>query len=204
MSNNKNHILSSANYLLKNDLINKYNLKNCYHFPTVKEITLRVASDDMKNALLSISSKEKLNTVLFRSYIILYLLLGYIPKLKVIRKKATKRTFGTSDDDIYMFEIRLKNKKHINYFLDKLAIETFFFKNNLNISFLDDISVQNKNRCSLNTKILASQFFEIGDTLNTFSDLNLDKLIIYTNLMCYNIPKKTKVVPVLKNIFFFG
>lgn len=204
MSNNRNHILSSANYLLKNDLINKYSLKNCYDFPTVKEINLRIASDDMKTALSSVSGKEKLNTVLFRSYIVLYILLGFIPKLTVIRKKTTKKTLGTSDDDIYMFEIRLKNKKHINYFLDKLATETFFFKDNLNVNSLDNISVQNKNMCSLNTKILASQFFEIGDSLNTFSDLNLDKLFIYTNLLCYNIPEKAKVLPVVKNIFFFG
>lgn len=205
MSSNKNHILSSANYLLKNDLINKYSLKNCYDFPTVKEINLRIASDDMKTALSSVSGKEKLNTVLFRAYIVLYILLGFIPKVTVIRKKTSKKIIaGSSDDDVYMFEIRLKNKKHINYFLDKLSVETSFFKENLNINSLDNISVQNKNMCSLNTKILVSQFFEIGDSLNTFSDLNLDKLSISTNLLCYNIPKKAKVLPVVKNIFFFG
>lgn len=201
MSNNKNHILSSANYLLKNDLINKYSLKNCYDFPTVKEIKLNIVSDDMKIAL---SGKERLNTILFRSYFVLFMLFGYIPKLKVIRKKTAKKVVGGSDDDTFIFEIKLQNKKHINYFLDKLSVETFFFKENLTIDSLDNISIQNKNMCSLNTKILVSQFFEIGDSSSTFSDLNLDKLFIYTNLLCNNIPKKAKILPVVKNIFFFG
>lgn len=204
MSNNKNPILSSSNYLLKNDLINKYCLKNCYDFPTVKEINFTISSDNMKTALSSISGKEKLNVILFRSYIVLYILLGFIPKLTVIRKKSTKKVLGSSDDDVYMYAIKLKNKKHINFFLDQLSIETSFFKDNLNLTSLDNVSIQNKNMCSLNTKIPASQFFEIKELMPAFSDLNLDQLILHISLLCYNIPKKTKVLPVVKNIFFFG
>ena len=158
----------------------------------------------MKTALLSVSVKEKLNTILFRTYIVLYILLGFIPKLTVLKKKTAKKALSTSEDDIYMFEVKLKNKKHINYFLSKLSIETSFFKENLNLNSLENMSVQNKNMCSLNTKILASQFFEIGDSSQTFGDLNLDKLFIHTNILCYNIPKNAKALPVVKNLFFFG
>jgi hypothetical protein len=204
MSHTKNYILSSSNYLLKNDLINKYSLKNCYTFPTVKAINLKIASDDMKTALLSVSVKEKLNTILFRTYIVLYILLGFIPKLTVIKKKTTKKSLSTSEDDIYMFEIKLKNKKHLDYFLSKLSIETTFFKENLGLNSLENISIQTKDVCSLNTKIVASQFFEIGDSSQTFGDLNLDKLFIHTNILYSNIPKNTKALPLVKNIFFFG
>ena len=46
--NVKNYTMSSSNYLLKNDLINKYNIKNVFKFPKVKTLKLKLYSEDLK------------------------------------------------------------------------------------------------------------------------------------------------------------
>ena len=56
--NIKHYKCLSNDYLLKNDLINKYSLKNVFVYPKISNIKLRISSVDLMNSLTSLSSKD--------------------------------------------------------------------------------------------------------------------------------------------------
>ena len=122
---------------------------------------------------------------------LLYLLLGSFPKVKVLRKKLLKK--ADTEEDVFLFEINITSKDQINYFLERLSLETNFFNEVLLDKNLLNLSVQNGNTCSLNTKILLSQFFDLKELMHThFNDLNLEKMVLHMNIIYVNIPRHVK------------
>ena len=188
-----NQNLTSANYLLKLDKINKYNLNNTFSYPKIDSIKLRINSEDLVNASNSLNPKDKMNNLLFRAYIILYIITGFFPKLKVTHKKSANQSLNNVENDNYIFEITLNKSEQINSFLQKLLVETSFFKENLNNETIQNICIQNGYKCSLNTKIFLNQFFEINELVFAhFNDFNTEKLVLHTNFIFGNFKQFNK------------
>lgn len=205
---NNNHKFSSSNYLLKSDAINKYNLKNVFNFPEIKYIKIRLNVSDLLDSSSFMNQTNNASTQLFlyRASTFLYLLFGCSPTVKMTKSKSFKKFQEKSGpEDNFYLEITLKNTSHINAFLQKLSLETFFFKENLMVNSLANVQIQNNNMCSLNTKIPLSYFFEINEfAFSQCNDMNLEKIQLHTSFIYINIPQNVKKVNLLaQNLFFF-
>ena len=203
--NVKNYTMSSSNYLLKNDLINKYNIKNVFKFPKVKTLKLKLYSEDLKKGYISTLSKTELEIMYSRVYLILYVLLSFFPKITVNTKRVLKKRGSNLDDDSLSFEVTIKNKKYINAFLYKLSVETAFRKKNIGNNPLSKLSTGQNSIFSLNTNIPLSQFYEVQEFFDLFyNDANLDHLPLRTNIIYTNMVHNIKVQNLLKHTSFFG
>jgi hypothetical protein len=200
-----NCTISSSTYLLNCDVVSKYHLKSNFDQPKITEINFRVFIDEVISASFFSTSNDKDNHLKIKSMILVYMILSFFPKIIAKKKKTGKKKNSfLLDDEEYVYEMKITKKNDINHFLSRLFFETKFVNENLNKKELKNISIQSKNRINLNTRVPATQFFDINEFFNLDSnDWNLNKVFIHTNFIYSNIPKNTQVLNVIKNNFFF-
>lgn len=202
----KNRNLSSSNYLLSCDIISKYHLKSYFDQPQVKEINFKILIDEVISSSLFSTSNDKDNRLKIKTLALVHMILSSFPSISVKKKKIVKKKNSPLlDDEEFVFDMKITQKHHINYFLSKLFFETKFINENLSKKQLKNISIQSKNIANFNTKIPAAQFFDINEFSNLASnDWNLNKVYIHTNIIYSNMPKDAQAKKVLKNTFFFA
>jgi len=123
-------------------------------------------------------------------------MLGIFPHITAVKKKILKKTDTNNKEDLFLFDAKISNKNEISNFMSKLVTEYEFLENNLEIDNLNNITIQNQNKISYNTKISFGQFFDNQEFVNAQnSDCNLNKTFISTNFIfskALNSPSVTK------------
>jgi len=186
-----NMILSSSYYLSKLDSIGRYNFQNISEVPSIRQIKIRLTSQDLINSSTSTNLKENLETMLFRAHLLLYLLTDVKPKVRVIKQKTNKGSI--SEDDIstnYLFEVVLTNKNQIYPFLELISSETMLFVNNFTIEESYQLI---KQKGHFYTKINLSEVFEMNELARlNYTDLNLEKLSMNVTFLYSTFPSFIK------------
>lgn len=179
---NKNNLLRKNNHITSVDTLNKFLSKSSFKNLKIERIKFKFSSKDfvaISHILENGSLMSKINMLTF-----IYLMLGVFPRITAVKKKTLKKTDTANKDDIFLFDMEILNKKEISTFLSKLIIEHEFLENNLEIDNLTNITVQNKNKISYNTKFSFGQFFDIEEFVNTHnSDCNINKTFLSANFI---------------------
>lgn len=178
----KNNSLKNNNYITAIDVLNKFLSKSSFKTLKIERIQFKFSSKDF--ILLSHNS-ENLN-IMSRLNILtlIYLMVGAYPLITAVKKKILKKTDTSSKEDLFFFDISITDKNEISNFISKLVIEHEFLENNLEIDNLANITIQNRNKVSYNTKISFGQFFDNQEFVNAqISDCNLNKTFISTNFI---------------------
>lgn len=206
--NKKNYKISSANYLLSLDLINKYTLISTYKQPSIKKINLQIFLKNFLSASDFLNKKDINSNIQLKSIMFFYILLSFFPSITFQNIKAGKNTKVRNEGD-FILKMNITNKNQINFFLSNLFIENNSFFENLNIKSLknklNSVSELNNETLSYNIKMPGNIFFEVNDFFFTKTqDINLGKILIDTSFVYSNVPKKTNLSNLIKNTSFFG
>lgn len=205
--NTKNFKLSSANYILNCDFINKYNLKSVYKQPEIKKITLRFFLKDFLSVSDFMNKNDINNNIQLKSILFFYIIFSSLPQILFQNIKTGKYTKNKAEGD-FILKLSISECNQINSFLFNLFSENNFFIENSEFSlFKKDfnfVTESEQKKLSYNLKIPGNFFFDIDDFFsNTTQDINLWKLPIDTNILYSNIPKNVNVRNWIKNFSFF-
>jgi hypothetical protein len=206
--NKKNYKISSANYLLSCDFINKYNLVSVYKQPEIKKINFQIYLKDFLAASDFLNKKDINSNIQLKSIMFFYILLSSFPAIQFQNIKAGKNTKVRNEGD-FILKMNITNKNQINSFLSNLFIENNSFFENLSINSsknkLDKISELDNEILSYNIKMPGNIFFDVNDFFYTKTqDINLGKILIDTNFIYSKVPKKINLSNLIKNTYFFG
>lgn len=179
---NKNFLLKKNNHITSVDVLNKFLSKSSFKTIKIERIQFQFSSKDfipLSHNLESLNTITRLNIL-----VLIYLMLGIYPYITAVKKKILKKTDTNSKEDLFLFNAKISNKNEISNFISKLVTEHEFLENNLEIDNLNNITVQNQNKISYNTKLSFGQFFDNQEFINAQnSDCNLNKTFISTNFI---------------------
>lgn len=179
---NKNFLLKKNNHITSVDVLNKFLSKSSFKTIKIEKIQFQFSSKDfipLSHNLESLNTITRLNIL-----VLIYLMLGIYPYITAVKKKILKKTDTNGKEDLFLFNAKISNKNEISSFISKLVTEHEFLENNLEIDNLNNITVQNKNKISYNTKLSFGQFFDNQEFINAQnSDCNLNKTFISTNFI---------------------
>lgn len=191
---NKNFLLKKNNHITSVDVLNKFLSKSSFKTIKIERIQFKFSSKDfipLSHNLESLNIISRLNILT-----LIYLMLGIFPHITAVKKKILKKTDTNNKEDLFLFDAKISNKNEISNFMSKLVTEYEFLENNLEIDNLNNITIQNQNKISYNTKISFGQFFDNQEFVNAQnSDCNLNKTFISTNFIfskALNSPSVTK------------
>lgn len=186
-------------YLIKCDLIYKYNLENIKQIPKIKKVNVSLKiNENFKE--LEIGHNLSFNLINIQLFLIIYIFYFSYPFIKYSKSKIAKENF-------FILNSTISNKNLIYSFLD-----SFFVDNNYkikNLSFLS-ISYFKKNTCLLQKdniftiKVPLSFFDEINE-FSTFNNLNIKELFIFLSFSIKNpiFYRLTSNKLLLKNLPYF-
>lgn len=179
---NKNFLLKKNNHITSVDVLNKFLSKSSFKTIKIERIQFQFSSKDfipLSHNLESLNTITRLNIL-----VLIYLMLGIYPYITAVKKKILKKTDTNSKEDLFLFNAKISNKNEISNFISKLITEHEFLENNLEIDNLNNITIQNQNKISYNTKLSFGQFFDNQEFINAQnSDCNLNKTFISTNFI---------------------
>ena len=176
-------------FLTRYDLGSKYNIKNIYIIPTIKNITVEMPI--MKSLEQDFLESDDL-VLQIRFFLYLYILFGINPFIK--KSNFLKKL---------VLQLTLHKKIEINKFLNFLFIDNFLNSENYLASNIK--LEQKKNTLIIQIKSSIILFPEISDFIqNSNIEAKLKKLTesIYININFKNIEKVLKPNFFLKNFFF--
>ena len=191
---------STTNYLLKYDLISKYNLTSIYCCPRINKIKLQIS---LKKFLSSSNFLNKVNfnaNIQLKIILLYYLIFSIVPIVNFFNLKKN-RFSKTKDNGDFLIELTLSDKKMIDSLLFLLLIEN----NNKILNFSKDFCFLKFNKVnknwSYNFKIFGSQFKNVNDYfLNILKDINLSKLPINVNIIFFNLVKNKNLTKLIQNV----
>jgi len=186
-------------YLVKCDLIYKYNLENIKQTPKIKKVTVSLKiNENFKE--LEIGPNLSFNLINIQLFLIVYIFYFSYPFIKYSKSKTSKENF-------FVLNSTISEKNLIYSFLD-----SFFVDNTSKITSLNFLSLNyfKRNTCFLqknNTftiKVPLNLFDEINE-FSTFHNLNIKELFIYLSFYIENpiFLKLNNNTLFLKNLPYF-
>ena len=196
-------------YLSHCDLLNKYNLKTLHDVPTLDKIICEVHLKDFLIAS-DLSSSDQNNFISqLNSYLLVYILLGFLPYLNCNKNKSALLKSVKNVDTNYSLKLCFSTLEKKNTFLTSLFNESW---NKIKIDnfslFREKSTLLNKKIRSdfiFNTILQGNSFFEVEDFWSgsgSMPSINLKNLKFHTNFLIKNAKVKNKKNG-LKNLQFF-
>ena len=185
-------------YLLRYDLIAKYNQKSSLNIPKLNSIKIVVPLKD--KAIASFQNKI---------YVLFYLFSSYKPVISVKKNQSLKDKKMVNN---YFLTIKLSSKRNIDTFLFSFFIENFFMLEKENFNLLDsskiffNSSAIDKKIIVFNKLIDSSLFSELENLFSTLfpnifrKELNFHLNFHFTKPRILNLKNKDSF---LKNYLFF-
>ena len=196
-------------YLSHCDLLNKYNLKTFHDVPTLDKIICEVHLKDFLIAS-DLSSSDQNNFISqLNSYLLVYILLGFLPYLNCNKNKSALLKSVKNVDTNYSLKLYFSTLEEKNTFLTSLFNESW---NKIKIDnfslFKEKSTLLNKKIRSdfiFNTILPGNSFFEVEDfwsVAGSMPSINLKNLKFHTHFLIKNAKANNKK-NVLKNLQFF-
>lgn len=176
--------LSTSNYLVNCDLLNKYNINSVYKLPNLEKIVLQIPLNSFLNlseeqTLGKLQNKVKMKVLSF--FFFLFSKFAYIncAKYKTVRAEKNK-----NNELVYYLKITLKNSNDINSFLISGLmedIESLFSNKNL---LKKSVNFSNKNILNFRTEIPVYYFFKLYKISSLLlNDMSLKKFKFKVNFI---------------------
>jgi hypothetical protein len=202
--NQKNYKLSSANYLLQCDLINKYILKNIYQQPKIEKIEFQVFLKDFLISSNFFNKKDINNNIQIKACLFLYLIFNFSPFI-IFQLNKENKSLKLRNEGEFIMKMEITDFNHINNFMSNFLIDNHsFYKNFINSSNLLNCKSEHSS-FSYNFKLPGSFRYDINDFfLTKIQDIKLGKVKIHSNIVYSNISKNMNVLGLIKNLFFFS
>jgi len=191
--NIKNNTLSTKNYLLSYDLINRYNLKSVYQQPKIKKVYVKIFFNEFLEASDFANKKKPKDSIKMKIMLFFYVLFNNFPKVIFQQIKTTKSSKIRNDGE-FIIAFFTTDSTDINTFLTKVYNN---IDSKVHVTF-DDKKI---NTWSLNIKMPATSFFEINDLFDTkIQDINLKKINLDVSIVYKNIPKDGIVTDIVNTL----
>ena len=191
--NIKNNTLSTKNYLLSYDLINRYNLKSVYQQPKIKKVYVKIFFNEFLEASDFANKKKPKDSIKMKIMLFFYVLFNNFPKVIFQQIKTTKSSKIRNDGE-FIIAFFTTDSTDINTFLTKVYNN---IDSKVNVTFND----KKINTWSLNIKMPATSFFEINDLFDTkIQDINLKKINLDVSIVYKNIPKDAVVTDIVNTL----
>lgn len=167
-------------YLVKCDLIYKYNLENIKQIPKIKKVTVSLKiNENFKE--LEIGPNLSFNLINIQLFLILYIFYFSYPFIKYSKSKTSKENF-------FVLNSTISEKNLIYSFLD-----SFFVDNTSKTTSLNFLSLNyfKSNTCFLQKNHIFTikvplNFFDEISEFSTFHNLNIKELFIYLSFYIEN------------------
>ena len=173
------------NYLSNYDSINKYNLKNIYSVPKLKNIILEFSLKNLIKASDFTNISEENNIIQHKAFILFYLMTSHLPFINSNKLKIIKKT-DKDGESFYALKLMILNKNDINNFLLTLFIENWqlMLIENIKIFPQKNFKAQTlENKLILNCNIPAGIFFEINTIFEILAGLNSKEFNFNTSFL---------------------
>jgi hypothetical protein len=199
LTNNKKNYQFNC-YLLKCDLINKYNIKSIKSIPTLKKIVLDFSFKEFLNNSSLLKQTDNSAKLQIRFYLIFYMLSGLLPFIYFNK-------FSKNSENFFSLKIEISKQSEMYMFLLFLFIEnwTKLIIEKENFSLFKK-STQNKlyqKSFILNTNIPLQLFFEKENDLNKIlPKINYKNLNVKLNFF-FDLEKLKMSNTFIKNFPFF-
>lgn len=207
MSSNllKPNVNQNFKYYLSNcDLINKYNFKNTNNLPRVKKISLELNLKEFLNASDLSEKNQKHILSQTRSYLLLYIILGFLPQINYNKNINLKSKLIKDSELNYSLKLTFSTRKDIDNILYS------FFLENLSKLYLDGFTFFQKKEVNnkivglksflLTTSIPGNSFYEVENFFK--ENLNLKNMRFKLNILILNTSTKNNK-NLIKNLPFF-
>jgi len=167
-------------YLIKCDLIYKYNLLNIRQIPSIKHVNVSLKIDESFKEL-EVTPNLSCNLINIQLFLIIYIFYFSYPLIKYSKSKKSKENF-------FFLNSKISEKKVIYSFLD-----SFFFEKTCVIKSLDFLSLNylQKNtsflqQSSIFTIKVPLSFFDEISEFSTFNNLNIKENFIFLSFSITN------------------
>jgi hypothetical protein len=118
-------------YLVKCDLIYKYNLENIKLIPKIKKIDISLKlTENFKE--LELGQNSSFNFISLQLFLIIYIFYFCFPYIKYSKSKTSKDTF-------FLLNSIISDKSLIYSFLDSLFVDNIYKAKNLNFLSLNSV-----------------------------------------------------------------
>ena len=117
--NIKNNTLSTKNYLLSYDLINRYNLKSVYQQPKIKKVYVKIFFNEFLEASDFANKKKPKDSIKMKIMLFFYVLFNNFPKVIFQQIKTTKSSKIRNDGE-FIIAFFTTDSTDINTFLTKV------------------------------------------------------------------------------------
>lgn len=167
-------------YLIKCDLIYKYNLKNIKQTPKIKKVNVSLKiNENLKE--LEIGHNLSFNLINIQLFLIIYIFYFSYPFVKYSKSKSSKENY-------FFLNSTISEKSLIYSFLDSFFIDNIVRTKNLNFLSLNYFKIKTcflKQKTTFTIKVPLSFFDEINE-FSTFNNLNIKELFIFLSFSIEN------------------
>lgn len=140
----------SSIYLLKCDLIQKFNLINIYDYPEIERISIIFSSRQLREK----ASIRKEMCIRIIGFLFVYILVGLNPEIQYIKEKTVDYSSKQAKNSFFNQIVSLDNKYEIYKFINFLFVQNRLNKN------IGSISIKKKKISSSTIELTA--FFPIS------------------------------------------
>lgn len=167
-------------YLVKCDLIYKYNLENIKQIPRITKMNVSLKmNENLKE--LEIGHNLSLNLINIQLFLIIYIFYFSYPFIKYSKSKISKENF-------FFLNSTISEKSLIYSFLDSFFVDNTVKTKNLNFLSLNYFKIKT---CPLTKKATFTievplSFFDEINEFSAFNNLNIKELFIFLSFSIKN------------------